>query len=186
MNRILFPVCCLFLCLGLVSAHAEVPPAAGTVQPVSSAQPQGLEVLEAYSGTWKAAIHYLDTPYSKVGDTTYQLRNDCWRSGVYYACDQFVGGESKALLVFTYDPRRGYLSYPITPDSGLTLHAGQLLVSGNVWTFPWQAVKEGKTTWFHVLNTWDGRDRIEFRQEYSADGRHWLLMAQGHETRVTD
>jgi hypothetical protein len=172
--------------LGLGTAHAEAPPAASTVQAVSSAQAQGLDVLEDYAGTWKAEIHYLDTPYSKLGDTAYQLRNDCWRSGAYYTCDQFVGGDSKALLVFTWDPKRGYLSYPITPESGATLHAGHLIVSGSLWTFPWQLTKDGKTTYFHVLNTWSGRDRIEFRQEYSADGKHWLPMAEGHETRVTD
>lgn len=184
LRSFLFPG--LLLCLGLGYAQAEPPAAASAVKPASSAQPQGLDVLKAYAGTWNAAIHYLDTPYSKQGDSSYQLRNDCWRSAGYYACDQFVGGESKALLVFTWDPKRGYLSYPVTPESGTTLHAGHLVISGALWTFPWQLSKAGKTTYFHVLNTWDGPDRIEFRQEYSADGVHWQPMAEGHETRVTD
>jgi hypothetical protein len=172
--------------LGFASAHAEAPPAGSAAQTVSSGSPKGLDVLQSYAGRWKTEIHYLDTPYSKQADTSYELRNDCWRSAGYYACDQFVGGDSKALLVFTWDPKRGYLSYPITPESGVTLHAGHLLISGALWTFPWQVSKGGKTTYFHVLNTWDGPDHIQFRQEYSSDGKHWQPMAEGHETRVTD
>ena len=186
MRRSLFPYSCLFLGLALRSAQAAAPVAASAAGSVSSTKPAGLDLLKPYAGHWKTEIRYLDTPYSKKGDTSYDLKNDCWRSAGYYACDQFVGGESKALLVFTWDPKRGYLSYPITPESGVTLHAGQLIVAGPVWTFPWQVAKDGKTTYFHVLNTWTTPDRIEFRQEYSADGKQWTLMAEGHETRVTD
>ena len=174
MYRSLFPYCLL---LGLASAQAAATAAAE--------QPAGLDLLKAYAGEWKTEIEYRDTPFSKHGQTAYALRNDCWRSAGYYACDQFVDGQSKALLVFTWDPQRGYQSYPITPESGDTVHAGQLIITGNVWTFPWQVVKDGHTTYFHVLNTWDGPDRIEFRQEYSPDGVHWTLIAEGHETRVT-
>jgi len=186
MRSSLFPIGCLFPCLVLGSVHAAEAPAAATAETVSSTAPAGLDVLKAYAGRWKAEIHYLDTPYSKQGDTSYELRNDCWRSADYYACDQFVGGESKALLVFTWDANRGYLSYPITQESGTTLHAGHLIISGALWTFPWQLTKAGKTTYFHVLNTWSGPDHIEFRQEYSTDGRHWTPMAEGQETRLAD
>lgn len=182
MRRSLFHYSCLFLGLVLGSAQAAAP-AAGSV---SSAQSAGLDLLKSYAGHWKTEIQYLDTPYSKKGDTGYDLKNDCWRSGGYFACDQFLGGESKALLVFTWDPKRGYLSYPITPESGDTVHAGQLIVAGSLWTFPWQVVRDGKTTYFHVLNTWTNQDRIEFRQEYSVDGKQWTLMAQGHEDRIKD
>ena len=186
MQRSLFIYSGLFLGVALGSAQAAEPAATSAAQAISLGQPVGLDVLKAYAGRWKTEIHYLDTPYSKQGDTGYELRNDCWRSAGYYVCDQFVGGESKALLVFTWDTKHGYLSYPITPESGDTLHAGQLVVHGSVWSFPWEVVKDGKTTYFHVLNIWSTPDRIEFRQEYSADGERWTVMAQGHETRIKD
>jgi hypothetical protein len=170
MHRSLFLFSGIFLCLGAQSALAD--------------GPVGLDALSAYAGTWKTEIHNLDTPYSKKSDSSYELRNDCWRSAAFYACDQFVGGDSKAFLVFTYDPKRGYTSYPITSDSGDTLHSGRLVIEGHVWTFPWKDVKDGKTTYFHVTNTWDSPDSIQFRQEYSTDGEHWTLMAHGHETRI--
>ncbi|MFI4920658.1 MAG: hypothetical protein ACHQAZ_03330 [Gammaproteobacteria bacterium] len=174
MRRILFPC----LALGLTSAAI----AAG--EPVSSsAGVAGLDALSAYAGSWRTEIHYLDTPYSQKRDTSYELRNDCWRSAGFYACDQFVGGESKALLIYTYDPAHGYSSYPIPVGAG-EVHAGHLEIQGKVWTFPWKTVKDGKTTYFHVTNTWDSPDSIQFRQEYSPDGQQWLLMAEGHETRI--
>ena len=180
MRRVLFLVLCVSASLRLASADA---PSSVSAAPTTQAA-TGLDAMSAYVGTWKSEIHYLDTPYSKQGDSNYELRNDCWRSVGFYACDQFVGGDSKALLVFTYDATRGYTSYPITPDSGDTLHGGRLIIEGKVWTFPWQSVTDGKITYFHVLNIWVSRDSIEFRQEYSTDGKQWVLMASGRETRI--
>jgi hypothetical protein len=174
MHRLLF----------LYSLLMAPPLAVSAAEPVSSsAGMTGLDVLSAYAGSWRTEIHSLDTPYSQKGDTHYELRNDCWRSAGFYACDQFVGGESKALLIYTYDAVHGYSSYPIPVGAG-EVHVGHLEIQGKVWTFPWKTVKDGKTTYFHVTNTWDSPDSIQFRQEYSADGRQWLLMAEGHETRI--
>jgi hypothetical protein len=178
MRRDLFLIPCIAASIGLSTglARAEVP--------VASASPQtGLDMLTAYAGRWDTEIHFLDTPYSHKSDTSYELRNDCWRSAGFYACDQFVEGASKALLVYTYDAEHGYSSYPISEDN-MEVHAGHIDIQGKVWTFPWKGVKNGKTTYFHVINTWESPDSIQFRQEYSVDGEHWTLMAQGHETRI--
>ena len=169
----------LFLIAGLSlggAAWAGAPGAPAT---------HGLDVLAAYAGTWKAVIHHLDTPFSKKGEDLYTLRNDCWRSAGYYACDQFVGGESKALLIYTYDKATGvYSSYPLPAGSTATVHPGTLIVQGNTWTFPWDGTEDGKTTHFRVLNIWSTPDSIQFRQEFSRDGKQWVTMAEGQETRV--
>src|SRR5882724_9073817 len=108
MRRSLF-LLSLCLCLGISLASADTPAAATAAKPAAA----GLEALAAYAGRWQTDIQYLDTPYSKKSEAQYQLRNACWRSAGYYACDQFVDGESKALLVFMYDSAKGYTSYPI-------------------------------------------------------------------------
>jgi len=146
--------------------------------------PQGLDKVMAYAGTWKTETRHLDTPYSKAGNTSMLLRNDCWRSAGFLACDQIVDGDSKALLVFMYDAKGDvYASYPITAGSS-DVRPGKLIIKDKVWTFPWDNTADGKTIHFRVVNTWSSADSIEFRQEYSADGEHWTLMAEGHETRV--
>ena len=170
----------LFLCSCFAAASA----AYADVQAVSSTQaPAGLDVLSAYAGRWHTEVHFLDTPYSQKSDSSYELRNDCWRSAGFYACDQFVGGESKALIIYTYDADHGYTSFPIPVGAG-EVHAGHMDVQGKVWTFPWKSVKDGKTVYFHVTNTWASPDSIQFRQEYSTDGQQWVPMADGRETRI--
>jgi hypothetical protein len=64
---------------------------------------QGIEKIAAYAGSWSIHIEHLATAYSKASDEHTQLRNDCWRSGGYFACDQYVEGVSKVLIVFTFD-----------------------------------------------------------------------------------
>src|SRR5260370_27833470 len=66
-------------------------------------KPAGIDVLRAYEGTWEITIDHLDTAQSKASHEKTSLRNDCWKSGGYFACNQYVDGESKVLLVFTYN-----------------------------------------------------------------------------------
>lgn len=176
----------LLLCVFSISAagvaQAESPALASAAPPaVASSQ---LDVIAAYAGIWQADIQYQDTPYSKKYEAKYHLRNDCWRSAGFFACDQIVDGVSKALVVFMYDPAKGYSSYPIPAEGAGAVHPGPVVIQGKVWTFPWQVRKAGKTTYFHVINTWISQDDIEFRQEYSEDGEQWRTMAEGHEMRV--
>lgn len=112
----------------------------------------GIDVLSAYSGTWKLEVTSFDTAYSKAGKRSSTLRNDCWRSGDYFACHQIVDGESKALVVFAFDQKNNkYSSYPITIGSD-TVQAGALIIKDKTWTFPWDISEAGKTTHFRVLN----------------------------------
>lgn len=175
----------LFLCLNVHQAAAQAASVAGATTAVSTAAAAtGLDVFAAYGGSWQSDVQFQATPYGKGYEAKYQLRNDCWRSAGYYVCHQFVDGASKALLVFMYDPQKGYSIYPIPVEGASDVHPGRLLIEGKVWTFPWEVKQAGKTTYFHVINTWTSGDSIEFRQEYSEDGKHWQPMAQGHEVRV--
>jgi hypothetical protein len=147
--------------------------------------PSGIEAIAAYAGTWESTIVHVDTPYGKTGTESHTLRNDCWRSGEYFACHQYVDGKSMAVVVFAFDDKtRTFATYPLTPGAD-TVHAGKLVIDGNVWTFPWETTETGKTTWFRVINVFTGPDRIEYRQEYSTDRKHWTIAATGHERRIS-
>jgi hypothetical protein len=148
-------------------------------------KPAGIDVLSAYEGTWDIHIEHLDTAHSKASREHNSLRNDCWKSGGYFACNQYVDGESKVLLVFIYDQGKNeYTSYQIPPGGG-EAGSGKLLIDGNVWTFPWQTKEGDTTTYFQVVNVFTAPDHIEFRQEFSADKVHWTVMAKGMETRTS-
>jgi hypothetical protein len=150
----------------------------------ASDPPTGVDVVWAYAGVWKVETEHFDTAHSKAGREKANLHNACWKNGAYLACNQYVDGDSKILLVFTYNAKdKTYTSYPI-PQDGSPAGSGKLLIDGNVWTFPWQSVEGGATTYYRVVNTFTAPDRIEFRQEFSADKVTWTLMAKGLETKI--
>ncbi|MGD0628800.1 MAG: hypothetical protein ABR987_05580 [Terracidiphilus sp.] len=164
--------------LGLLLATAGN----GRVAPAEQAA--GIDVICAYAGTWNIEIDHFDTANSKASHEKTLLRNDCWKSGGYFACNQYVNGESKVLIVFTYNAKDNvYTSYQIPPD-GSAAGSGTLLIDGNTWTFPWQSKDGDKTTYFRVVNVFTAPDRIEFRQEFSTDQAHWTLMAKGLEKKA--
>ena len=145
----------------------------------------GVDVVLAYAGTWKVEMEHLDTAHSKASHEKTTLRNACWKNGLYLACNQYVDGESKVLIVFTYNAKENiYTSYQI-PSNGGESGSGKLLIDGNVWTFPWQLTEGDKTTFYRVVNVFAAPDRIEFRQEFSADKVHWTVMATGTETKLS-
>ena len=147
--------------------------------------PAGIDAITVYAGTWKVQGERFATAYSQAGKEDRTLHNDCWKSGAYYACNQFVDGESKALLIFTYnDKEKMYTTYQI-PHGGAAAGSGKLQIAGNIWTFPWQVTMGETTMYFHVVNVFTGTDRIDYAQEFSNDNVHWNSMARGSETRVS-
>jgi hypothetical protein len=142
-----------------------------------------LDKLRAYEGSWKTQTENFDTPYSKAGKESAALKNECWRSAGFFACDQFVNGESKALVVFTYNSKDDvYRSYPIPADGGGT-GTGKLVIKDNVWTFPWEDKDAQGKIYFQVVNVFTAPGRIEYRREFSRDQAHWTVMAKGHEEK---
>jgi hypothetical protein len=161
--------------LGLSSAASAASPAA----------PTGIDVIWAYAGSWKIEIDHLETANSKASHETTSLRNACWKDGGYLACNQYVDGESKVLIVFTYNAKDNtYTSYQI-PLGGGESGAGKLVVEGNMWTFPWKVTDGDKTTYFRVVNVFEAPNRIQYRQEFSSDQVHWTVTARGMETKLS-
>jgi len=160
--------------------EARKPPVIGQPQQATA----GIDAIMAYNGTWKVEGERFATAYSDAGKEESTLRNECWKSGAYVACNQFVNGDSKVLLVFTYDDKQKmYTSYPI-PQNGNAVTAGRLQIIGNIWTFPWQVTQGPNITFFHVVNVFTSGDHIEYAQEFSTDNVHWTTMAKGNETKT--
>ena len=168
--------------IGLAGAQdARKPPVVGQQQPTA-----GIDAIMAYAGTWKVQGERFATAHSDAGKEESTLRNDCWKNGPYVACNQYVNGDSKVLLVFTYDDKQKmYTSYPV-PQNGDPVSSGRLQIIGNVWTFPWQVSAGENITYFHVVNVFTSADHIEYAQEFSTDNVHWTTMAKGTETRISN
>lgn len=149
-----------------------------------TARAAGIDTISAYAGTWQSHIVHYKTAYSKARTEDTHLRNDCWRSAGYYACDQFVDGPSKALIVFTYDAAHDVYHNYAVPTDGSPASSGKLLIVGNTWTFPWQEQDNGKTVYARVVNIFHDANTIEFREEYSLDQKHWTVTGRGIEHRI--
>lgn len=152
----------------------------------AAAAPGGLGKIAAYAGTWKTETERFNTPYSKAGRQTATLHNDGWRNGDFYVIHQTVNGKPAPVLsVYTYDAKAGiYHVYSIPENGNDAGPAGKLIITGNVWTFPWEYHDKGKTVYFRVVNVFTTPQTIEYRQEFSEDKIHWTVMAKGHETRI--
>ena len=167
------------LASGAAAQQDRKPPAVAVQQPTA-----GVDAILAYEGTWKVQGERFTTQYSTAGKEDSTLRNECWKSGAYVACNQYVNGESKVLIVYTYnDLLKMYSTYPIQPN-GQPATAGRLQIVGNVWTYPWEVTQAGATTYFHVVNVFTGPGHIDYAQEFSPDNVHWTQMAKGSETKV--
>src|SRR3974390_551646 len=176
---------------------------AAAQQPAASAQPQastaqspatpapvpaaslGIDPILAYAGVWKIETDHFDTEFSKMSHDSSTVKNVCWRSGGYVACNQMVNGESTVLLVFTYvEKQNSYTTYQI-PQGGGEPGSGKLFIDGNTWEFPWKVTGPDRTTYFRVVNVFAAPDRIEYRQEFSVDKEHWTVMAKGTEKKIS-
>ncbi len=145
----------------------------------------GIAKISAYAGTWKSETEHFDTKFSKARKELTSLRNDCWGSGVYYACHQFVNGKAAALIVYTYSEKEDAYKNYVIPSDGGDVVTGKLVIKDNVWTFPWEDKdNSGNTYYFQVVNVWTGPSTIDYRTEFSADKTHWIVASKGHEYKV--
>ena len=148
------------------------------------ARETGIDSLAVYAGTWRVHIVHFKTQYSKARSENSVLKNDCWRSAGFYACDQIIDGISRALIVYTYDSKSDVFHSHILQPSESPPLSGELHIVGNMWTFPWQDKDGTRTVYLRVVNTFVNRNRIEYRQEYSYDKIKWVLAASGSDSRL--
>jgi len=145
----------------------------------------GIGKISAYAGAWKSETEHFNTKFSKASQESTSLRNDCWRSGAYYSCHQFVNGKPSALSVYTYNEKDNVYKIYVILSDGSDAIAGKLLIKGNIWTFPWENKDSaGKTYHFQVVNIWTGPSTIDYRMEFSDDKVHWTVASKGHEYKV--
>lgn len=158
----------------------------GSAQSPATISPAGIAAIEAYKGTWKISTVARDTAHSKAAHDEKVLRNDCWRSAGYYACNQFLDGVSQALLVFTYSQDKNLYTSYVIPQDGSAAHSGTLEIHGDTWIYPWDVTENGPTVYYRVVNIFTSRNSIQFRSEFSADKQTWTPTATGTEVRLSD
>jgi hypothetical protein len=128
-----------------------------------------------YNGTWKVSI---------PGKPTDTLVNHCARTGLFFACEQIVNGNSGALVVFVpLDTEGHYRTNPIT-KAGNAMGPGELEIKGNHWTYMGKSEEGGKTTWYRTTNDFSDENHIHFEQSQSTDKTTWEVQRTGDEIRI--
>jgi hypothetical protein len=171
-------------CIVVLAASVAIEATHKHSQASAESMPPALQKLTVLAGTWKANGQTYVTDFSKAGTDTSTLHNECWQSGIFYACDQIVDGDSKALIVFTPGEKEGsYINYGIVPSQPAA--AGHLKIAGDHWTYGGITEGEKPPYWrtINIFSTANGATVIHYSVQFSKDGTDWTTMKDGVETK---
>jgi hypothetical protein len=151
----------------------------------AQAAPAGLDKLKVLARTWKSDGQAFDTEFSKASKDSSTLRNDCWQSGEFYACDQIVDGVSRALIIFSFNAKDGtYNNYAIQADGAPARPGGILTIAGIKWTYGSRPDPDEKPPFSRTVNVFDGDSTIHYKLEFTRDNKTWTTTREGVERRV--
>ncbi len=134
--------------------------------------------LKQYAGTWKV------TRKSTNGQVE-DLKITCAQVGKSYACEQAVAGSVRGLLVFLPTETPGHFTTQNIQPDGRATGKGELLISGNRWTFTTTWYGGATVTHYRTTDVFNTPNQIHFEQEESTDDTHWQSKDSGEETRTS-
>lgn len=167
---------CFALALLAPPAYAAPPPAATLT---------GIDRLAAVlPGTWKSAGDGYATQFTQAGKVNYTALRDCWREGAELRCVFVVNRKLQLLSIFSWDAVDGiYHEEQITPQGPSPVF--NILVKDNVWTYTQEGQdKQGNVYHYRIVRTYTSPTSADFLNEYSLDGKTWVTLEQGTETRT--
>ena len=147
--------------------------------------PSGLDRLATLiPGTWTTAGQTLDTQFTKAGEVAYTSNRDCWREGAELKCVFVVNRKLQLLSIFDWDATDGvYHENQITVQGPAPVF--NILVKGNTWTYLQDGEdKTGKVYHTRLTKTYVSPDKVDITNEFSLDGKTWVLYEKATETRV--
>jgi hypothetical protein len=140
--------------------------------------------LRLYDGKWE--VH--PASGDKAAETVH-LENQCAKAGDFFACNQFVGGKSMALVVFlpSHPVENGgyaYRNQALRVEGENSGVWGNLEIVGDRWVYSSDPADKGKKTMWRTINVFSGPDKIHFEVQRSEDGVKWETTMSGDETRA--
>lgn len=144
----------------------------------AAAPPDPYEALKRFDGVWRVTTS---------GGRTRTIENHCARTGLFFVCEQVVGGETAALVVFLPKGRKEsgetYRIQTLTAAGDAPRAWRQLTIEGDRWTYGDLEGAKGKGRRERVINTFSGPDYIHFETQVSTDGETWTTTRSGDENR---
>ncbi|MEO8812917.1 MAG: hypothetical protein ABI376_08415 [Caulobacteraceae bacterium] len=133
-----------------------------------------------------APLRLLDGKWEVTGadGKIMHLENRCARTGLFYACEQAVGGKSGDLVVYlprdAADGRQTYVTQTLMADGAAPGSWFHLTIDGDRWIYSATGTDKDRE---RTLNRFDGKDHIRFDIQTSKDGVTWTTTQAGAERR---
>ena len=155
------------------------------VTPALADAPTGLDRLAAFlPGTWKTEGQAFDSPVSKAMPQHYTTRRECWREPDAYKCVSLVNGTLQLYDVYSWDAVAGvYHQTRITPQGKQPDFT--LGVQGDTWTSDQDITRaDGSMVHYRVVHSYSAPGSDTYADSFSSDGKTWVDVAKGSETRL--
>jgi hypothetical protein len=136
--------------------------------------------LSSYQGTWHVTA-------KAAGAKPDELKNQCALVGKYFVCQQSVNGQTGDLLIFIpVANNAGHYHTQNVNLQGRASGVGDLEISGDRWVYSsrWDQ-GGGKITYYRTTNVFQGKNRIQYEQAESPNGKDWKVTNSGDEVRVS-
>lgn len=136
------------------------------------AAPDPYDALKAMDGRWLATT---------AGGRVRTVDNHCARTGLFFVCEQAVGGKPAALVVFL--PTRHEEGKPVFHTQTLTAagdRAGpwrELVIDGDKWTYGELDRRRGVKRQERTVVTYAGPDSMHVEIQATADGEAWNTVS---------
>ncbi|HEY2179155.1 MAG TPA: hypothetical protein VGH15_11275 [Caulobacteraceae bacterium] len=139
--------------------------------PVVAAATNPYEALKAMEGSWIATTAH----------RTQTVDNHCARTGLFFVCEQAIGGKSTALVVFlpkeTSGRRLVFHTQTLTSAGDRPGPWRELVIDAGRWTYstlekPLHGQRRTRT-----VDTYSGPDHMHAEVEASSDGERWVPVA---------
>ena len=162
---------------------------AGLMQPLPAAADDAVgaaldKLAATFPGTWKSDGESFKTEYGAGGKSAFTTVRDCWRTPDAFKCVLIQDGGLRAETVFTYNAATGlYYEDEITPKGRAPSFT--LMVKDNVWTYHQDTTDAaGNAIVYEIVRTFTSPTTVEYHSEYTRNGKEWIGMTKGTETKV--
>jgi hypothetical protein len=140
--------------------------------PAAAEETDAYAALKAIDGKWIATTS---------SGRTREIENHCARTGLFFVCEQLVGGKPAALVVFLpkeHEERKQIIRIQTLTAAGDRPGPWRaLVVDGDTWTYEDQEkAREGRRRERTVV-TFSGPDSMHAEIQASVDGEHWSTVS---------
>jgi hypothetical protein len=137
-----------------------------------------------------AALAAMDGRWTRTpaGGRSQTIENRCHRTGLFFTCEQIVGGKPAALVVFlpreSQGKRQVFKVETLTAAGDRAAPWKELVIDGDTWTVSDLEHVHGKVRRQRTVLTYSGPDFVHDEVQASEDGESWKTVSAADQRRA--